>query len=96
MDNKLRIFLTQLENWGIDVECSCDKTSDNDAAVYLAGRYEGIHIQIGATYYAIVLEAFIIEENAVGLVFITGAGDVRKELEVAFAAPLNIPGVTHQ
>ena len=70
----------QLDKLGVVVGKIDPASDDADAAINLLGAYDGVHLQVGDSYYQVV------RETAAGnFVFVDGKGDLKQELKQALA-----------
>jgi hypothetical protein len=77
----LTTIKNKLRTMGVEIT-SCTPWSDlEDAAIYLGGEYEGIHVSIGQGYYSVVREC-----SETDFVFIDGEGNLKSELKEALAS----------
>jgi hypothetical protein len=76
----MKTIKTQLKRLNAVIERVSPWSHVEDAAVYLGGEHDGIHISIGQGYYSVVREC---EDGA--LKFVRGKGNIAEELKQAMA-----------
>ena len=75
------IFLRMLADIHVPVTSVSERNEDHDTAIYLGGRYDGMHIQIAASAYYVVIEVIPESSADSGLRFTKGNGNLLRELE---------------
>jgi len=78
---RIGVFLRLLGEIGAEVLSVSERTEDHDTSIYLAGRYDGMHIQISTDAYYVVREVLSDSFADSGLRFTKGAGKLLEELE---------------
>ena len=74
----MKNIISKLKKLNIEISSTEPYTYLTDAAVYLGGLYDGIHISIGNGYYNVVKDC---EDGC--FLFVDGKGNLEKELHDA-------------
>jgi len=76
----MKTIQTQLKKLKVTIDKVSPRSHVEDAAVYLGGEHDGIHISIGQGYYSVVREC---EDGA--FKFVTGKGNLAAEIKQAMS-----------